>query len=210
MYPHFYHKTDKKGRPIYIERLGLLKIDEVFRITTEERLIKHYIYSYEMLMRLRFPACSAIAGQRIEQGLNILDLNGGSMKILSKKVYALIQLASKVGSDYYPEIMGQTFIVNAPMFFTGVWAVVKGFLDEKTRKKITIKGSGYKDDLLAIVDENNLPDFLGGKCTLFGAHKDGVGPWNDYEVVNPVGIRKKQAPGQEGTDGSQEESKANH
>jgi hypothetical protein len=35
-----------------------------------------------------------------------LDLTGGSMKILSKKVYALIQLASKVGSDYYPEIMG--------------------------------------------------------------------------------------------------------
>jgi hypothetical protein len=83
-----------------------LKIDEVFKITTEERLIKHYIQSYETLMRLRFPACSAIAGVRIEQGLNILDLTGGSMKILSKKVYALIQLASKVGSDYYPEIMG--------------------------------------------------------------------------------------------------------
>lgn len=41
-------------------------------------------------MRLRFPACSAIAGSRIELGLNILDLNGGSLKILSKKVYGLI------------------------------------------------------------------------------------------------------------------------
>ena len=147
-------------------------------------------------MRLRFPACSAIAGVRIEQGLNILDLNGGSMKILSKKVYGLIQLASKVGSDYYPEIMGQTFIVNAPMLFSGVWAIVKGFIDEKTRKKITIKGSSYQKDLLEIVDAENLPDFLGGKCALFGAHKDGVGPWNDYEIVNPVGIRKKQIEGQ--------------
>lgn len=103
-------------------------------------------------MRLRFPACSALAGQRIEQGLNILDLNGGSMKILSKKVYALIQLASKVGSDYYPEIMGQTFIVNAPMLFSGVWAVIKGFLDEKTRKKIAIKGGSYQKDLLDLVE----------------------------------------------------------
>lgn len=152
MYPHFYHKIDKKGRPIYIERLGHLKIDEVFKLTTEERLIKHYIQSYETLMRLRFPACSAIAGQRIEQGLNILDLTGGSMKILSKKVYALIQLASKVGSDYYPEIMGQTFIVNAPMLFSGVWAVIKGFLDEKTRKKILIKGGSYQRDLLELVE----------------------------------------------------------
>jgi hypothetical protein len=67
-----------------------LKIDEVFKITNDERLVKHYIQSYEILMRLRFPACSAVAGTRIEQGLTILDLNGGSMKILSKKVYALI------------------------------------------------------------------------------------------------------------------------
>lgn len=58
------------------------------------------------------------------------------MKILSKKVYALIQLASKIGQDYYPEIMGQMFIVNAPFLFTGVWAIVKGFLDERTRNKI--------------------------------------------------------------------------
>lgn len=152
MYPHFYHKIDKRGRPIYIERVGLLKIDELFKITNEERLIKHYIQSYETLMRLRFPACSAIAGQRIEQGLNVLDLTGGSMKILSKKVYALIQLATRVGSDYYPEIMGQTLIINAPMFFSGVWAVIKSFLDEKTRKKISIKGGSYQRDLLEMVD----------------------------------------------------------
>jgi hypothetical protein len=28
------------------------------------------------------------------------------------------------------------FIVNAPLLFTGVWAIVKGFLDERTRNKI--------------------------------------------------------------------------
>ena len=81
------------------------------------------------------------------------------------------------------------------MLFTGVWAVVKGFLDEKTRKKITIKGSKYEKDLLELVDPENLPDFLGGtcKCEIYGGcMKGGVGPWNDYEIVNPVGIRKKE------------------
>jgi hypothetical protein len=43
VYPHGYHKTDKKGRPIYIERQGMLNIDALFRITTEERLVQHYI-----------------------------------------------------------------------------------------------------------------------------------------------------------------------
>lgn len=42
-YPHGYHKTDKEGRPIYIERIGMLKIDEVFKVTEEERLLKYYI-----------------------------------------------------------------------------------------------------------------------------------------------------------------------
>jgi hypothetical protein len=142
-YPHGYHNVDKKGRPIYIECQGRLNIDKMFQITSEDRLLRHYIQSYEVLLKLRFPSCSAVAGHRIEQGLSILDLHGGTTKMLSKKVYSLIQLAARIGSDYYPEIMGQCYIVNAPMIFTGVWAVVKGFIDEKTRKKITIHGSKY-------------------------------------------------------------------
>jgi hypothetical protein len=39
--------------------------------------------------------------------------------------------------------MGQMFIINAPLLFSGVWAIVKGFLDERTRKKISIQGSKY-------------------------------------------------------------------
>jgi hypothetical protein len=34
--------------------------------TNEERLIKHYIVSYELLMRLRFPACSVTLEPPIE------------------------------------------------------------------------------------------------------------------------------------------------
>jgi hypothetical protein len=124
-----------------------------------------------------------------------MDLKDGSMKILSKKVYGLIQLASKVGQDYYPEIMGQMFIVNAPMLFTGVWAVVKGFLDERTRQKIKILGGKFQKDLLELVEAENLPDFLGGTCTckeLGGCMASNAGPWNDYEIVKPCGIRKKE------------------
>jgi len=40
------------------------------------------------------------------------------------------------------------FIINAPMLFTGVWAIVKMWIDEKTREKIHILGSSYKKELL--------------------------------------------------------------
>lgn len=45
-------------------------------------------------------------------------------------------------------------IVNAPMVFTGVWAIVKAWLDEKTRAKIKIIGGGYTKKLLEYVDED--------------------------------------------------------
>ena len=115
--------------------------------------------------------------------------------MLSKKVYGLIQLASKIGQDYYPEIMGNMFIVNAPMLFTGVWSIVKGFLDQRTRDKIKIMGGKFQKEILEMVDAENLPEFLGGKCTcpeFQGCMYSNAGPWNDFEIVQPVGIRRKQ------------------
>lgn len=43
VYPHGYHKTDKLGRPCYIERIGKLDVVKLFEITNEERMVKHYI-----------------------------------------------------------------------------------------------------------------------------------------------------------------------
>jgi len=59
-----------------------------------------------------------------------------SIGMLNKRVYSLIQHASKIGQDYYPEQLGQLMIINAPFVFTGVFSIVKGWLDEKTRQKI--------------------------------------------------------------------------
>ena len=52
------------------------------------------------------------------------------------------------------------FIINAPFLFSGVWMVLKPFLDDKTTGKIKILGSSYKKELLALVDPDNLPNFL--------------------------------------------------
>jgi len=41
-YSHFYHGTDRQGRTLYIERLGLMNVEELFKHTTEERMVKHY------------------------------------------------------------------------------------------------------------------------------------------------------------------------
>ena len=73
--------------------------------------------------------------------------------------------------------------------------MIKGWLDEKTRNKISILGGGYSKKLLEHVDADQLPEFLGGnnKHNLLDDH----GPWIDYEIQDGtekddiVGIRKK-------------------
>jgi len=69
--------------------------------------VRYYIQSYERLLHEIFPGCSKATGVPIAQTVTILDLKGGSMGMMSKQVYDFIQLASKIGQDYYPEILGQ-------------------------------------------------------------------------------------------------------
>ena len=66
MYPTGYHKVDKLGRPVYYERFGILDIAKLMEVTTEERIVRQGVKEYEKLMKIRFPACSKVAGKRIE------------------------------------------------------------------------------------------------------------------------------------------------
>lgn len=74
-------------------------------------------------------------------------------------------------------------IINSPMLFTAVWALIKPLLDEATVKKISIIGSSFKKDLLEVIDEQNIPVAYGGSCSCTGGCENSdLGPWNDGSV----------------------------
>jgi len=178
LYPRFYHKTDKKGRPIYVERVGLIDVKKLFTLTTEERMIKNHIISYETLIRERFPACSEIMGHRIEQCCTILDLKDVSL-MQASQVMGFIRQTSVISQNYYPEMMGQMFIINAPRLFSMVWKLITPLLDEVTVKKIYILGSDYLKTMQEFVSLENLPDCLNGSCVCDGGCTfSNAGPWN--------------------------------
>ena len=61
--------------------------------------------------------------------------------------------------------MSKMFIINAPMFFSASWRLIKGWLDPRTTSKIEVfsnKKEAYKK-LLELVDEDQLPSDYGGK-----------------------------------------------
>ncbi|KAM0792775.1 hypothetical protein ACM66B_002546 [Microbotryomycetes sp. NB124-2] len=182
LYPRFYHKIDKDGRPVYIEQLGKLDLKELYKHTTPERQIQSLVVEYEKFQRDRLPVCSELSGHLIETSCTIMDLKGvGLSQFWHVKNY--VQEASAISQNNYPETMGRFYIINAPWAFSTAWSVVKGWLDEATQRKITILSSSYQSELLKQVPAENLPAFLGGTCKCpEGCSMSDAGPWSGRET----------------------------
>lgn len=127
----------------------MLNVQEMFKITSEQGLLNYYSLSYETLLTTIFDSCtefrkkSTNEDKRIAQTCTILDLKHIKLGS-SKKAYNFVEPASAMAQNNYPEILGNMFIVNAPMLFTGIWTIVKMWIDDKTKQKIKILGGSYK------------------------------------------------------------------
>ena len=44
-----------------------------------------------------------------------------------------MKFTAKLSQDFYPETMGKMVVCNTPMIFSGIWSMIKGWVDEKTR-----------------------------------------------------------------------------
>ena len=177
-----HHRIVQDGRPIYIERLGKLDIKALYAITTQERQLQRLVFEYEKFINSRLPACSEAVGHPVETSCTILDLHNVSLSNFYR-VKDYVSQASSIGQNRYPECMGKFYIINAPYLFSGVWALVKPWLDEVTVAKINILGSNYKDELLKQIPAENLPKDFGGKCDCggVGCSLSDAGPWNTPE-----------------------------
>jgi hypothetical protein len=174
LYPQGYHGVDKMGRPLYIERLGMVDVSKLLKTVNKERLLQFWVKEYEITLYERLPA----TGTRVT--CSILDVGGIGLSSLKREVREFIGSLFKIASDHYPEIMGNLYIVNAPTAFTAVWAIIKPMLDPNTRKKIVTLGKNFPTKISDVVDVEKLPPFLHGKCTACGVDgcltKD-LGPW---------------------------------
>lgn len=166
-YPQYYHKTDKDGRPVYIEQLGKINLDAMRKITTDERMLQNLVVEYEKMADPRLPACSRKSGHLLETSCSIMDLKGVGVSMLSS-VYGYLQQASAISQNYYPERLGKLYVINAPWGFSGAFSVVKKFLDPVTVAKIHVLGKDYQKELLEQVPKENLPKQFGGECSCPG------------------------------------------
>ncbi|XP_019087986.1 PREDICTED: LOW QUALITY PROTEIN: phosphatidylinositol/phosphatidylcholine transfer protein SFH11-like [Camelina sativa] len=188
-YPHGFHKVDKSGRPIYIERLGMVDLNAFLKATTVDRYVNNHIKEQEKTLSLRYPACSIASGKHVSSTTTILDVSGVGMSNFSKPARSLFMEIHKIDSNYYPETLHRLFVVNASSGFRMLWLALKTFLDPRTLAKVQVLGPNYLGELLEAVDPSNLPTFLGGNCTCTdhgGCLFSDEGPWNDPDIKEKI------------------------
>ncbi|CAN1344333.1 Phosphatidylinositol/phosphatidylcholine transfer protein SFH12 [Linum perenne] len=154
-YPQGHHGVDKDGRPVYIERLGLVDATKLLQATDMDRYVKYHVREFERTFIVKFPACTIAAKKHIDQSTTILDVQGVGLKNFNKSARELITRLQKVDGDNYPEVLGNK----------------------------------YQSKLLEIIDDSELPEFLGGTCTCGeqgGCMRSDKGPWKDPDIIKMI------------------------
>ncbi|KAM0928596.1 hypothetical protein ACQ4PT_002577 [Festuca glaucescens] len=96
----------------------------------------------------------------------VIDLGGWGYSNCDIRGYLM---GLDIMQSYYPERLGQVFLIHVPYMFMAAWKVVYPFIDEKTRKKFVFVADRDLDATLKdAIDESQLLEEYGGKLKLQG------------------------------------------
>ena len=221
----YFHKTDKLGRPIFVQDLSNIDTIAIFKLITPDQIIEKFAVTLESAMRYRYTYSSQEAERGIEDNFMILNVEGLGLSTFWNMKNQLQTLLGILDNNF-PELSGRVQIINAPWVFATIFSYIRGWLPPATREKVDIRGADYKDVLLEYIEPDALPRKLGGTCTCEmenGCGRSDKGPWpKDYreflelrkkdsrEAANGSGAREASAAGtandKKSTAGSSNES----
>jgi hypothetical protein len=192
--PNYYYGVSKLGHPVYIDCPGGVRLKALKKAGVElVDLLFHFVYMTEFSWTILEPS---------EKGrtVTILDLEGIGLFDFAGDVVNFVRKSIGISGAHYPERANKIFIINAPGFFKGIWAAIKGMLDENTRQKIFILGAlpTFKDKLLEVVDADQLPEKYGGtnKAPLGGSYEERLLDSHVCRVLLAKGVAMRGEDGQ--------------
>lgn len=163
--PTWHQGTDKRGRPVVFSHYGKFRFAPVLEAgVTVEKILQLHVRNSECTARLCGEQ-SAKLGVDISNSLIILDTAGwDNNNLKTKAAFDWARGIAKIDGEYYPERMGQMFVINAPPSVNYFYKLVSWFLPEKARNKVKIFAGReqWEPALLELVHASQLPPEYGG------------------------------------------------
>jgi hypothetical protein len=145
----------------FLVRLVGSSWSSVRKAFTHDELTCRHIRLQER-MRQKCRDSSARHGRIIEKQVVIMDLKGVPV-FVEWACFKSLKEVIGIDEGFYPETLKNLFVINAPVYFTALWAIVKPWLDPLTLQKIQILGENYYPTLSKYIDDDVLPVEYGGK-----------------------------------------------
>ncbi|KAF8791870.1 Retinal-binding protein like [Argiope bruennichi] len=161
---------DKDGCVVRAHDCGRVDSKGLASAVKQTEILKYMIYITE-LDKERMIKLNEKGKKRMELGKPVLspiyDFDELTYaKAVSVKSLQLITAFLKLFIDNYPELLKVITVINAPFYFSWIYAAVKPILPPRVIDKVRIYGSdGWKEVLLEDSDADDLPAYLGGTRT---------------------------------------------
>ena len=141
----FFWKHDKQRRPVIVMR-GRLHQPSA---QSPKDMMSFTVYQME--------TGRILLGPGVDRVCLLFDLGGGS---LANFDLSSIRFTIQTLQNYYPECLGRCLIVNAPWFFSGLWRIIRPWLDPVVVEKVEFVSSHER--MLELFDADNLLSWYGG------------------------------------------------
>ena len=165
----FVHGTDMHGRPVAWIRVG-----RHFNDTPREEIESLVLFTIDEV-------CARCDALGVEQATIVCDFDNFGFSNNDTEAASFLM---KTLSSNFPERLARMVFVRESVLFWAGWQVIKLFIDERTSRKIVFLGSSYRQGLLELFNDAQLPRWLGGtddyEFAAEHATRDGRGGPNDY------------------------------
>lgn len=163
-WPAVWSGLDKDGSPIFWERIGAISPQDVAMEIPMDAFTFFRVALMEEGYRRRKEEGEK-QGKFHRRSLMVVDVGGLGLQHLSKLTLSLFQRVGSCLEQHYPGTVKRVFIINAPAIFSKAFDMVKGYLPERTKKKITIFGNNFLDDLKQWIPEEHISTRYGGRSS---------------------------------------------
>ncbi|KAI0411258.1 CRAL/TRIO domain protein [Xylaria grammica] len=170
IYPHWSGQRTKRGLPICL--LDAAYLDgtkfQSYRDYTASEITCRAITSLDYLTRFALPLCSMMADRPdpdkpISSAVYLVDVAYISLK-QAWNIRGYAQTITGLLATCYPEVADKIYVLNAPPYFSRIWALLKGWVDPTTAKKLVIvPPADVLTTLLETIDIECIPERYGGQ-----------------------------------------------